>query len=168
MLKIVGTFVAIGGLVFVFGQGLIARYGEGAPAPAKANVVAPVPQNAPRVVSLGADSAGHFSADVRINGQFVKGLVDTGATIIVIPLDEARKIGINPPASAYTAPIQTANGQSKAARVKLAEVRIGPISVPDVDAVIVAQGLHVTLVGMSFLNRLQKFEMSGRTLVLRQ
>lgn len=171
MLKIVGLFLGVGGLFLVFGQGLIAHYGAPAARPATANAasaVAPVPASGPRVVSLSADESGHFQVDIRLNGKFVKGLVDTGATIIALPLEEARKIGINPAQSAYTAPIRTANGQTHGARVRLSEVRIGPISVPDVEAIVVPKGLDVTLVGMSFFSRLQKFEMSGRMLVLRQ
>lgn len=170
MLRVVGLFVVAGVAFLAFGQGLVARYsGPDAPVAAKAEVaVAPAPRSGPQAVSLSADASGHFATDVRINGKFVKGLVDTGATIIAMPLDEARMIGIDPPQSSYTAPIQTANGRVMAARVRLAEVRIGPIRVPDVDAVVVPEGLNITLIGMSFFNRLQKFEMSGRTLVLRQ
>jgi len=168
VLRIVGLFVAAGVVLMAFGQGLIARYAD-APAPSAVARTTPQPAaSGPRAVSLAADASGHFTTDVRINGKFVKGLVDTGATIIALPLEEARLLGIDPAAASYTAPIQTANGRVMAARVRLNEVRIGPISVPDVEAVIVPQGLNVTLIGMSFFNRLQKFEMTGRTLVLRQ
>ena len=166
MLRIVGLFLVVGVALVAFGQGLVARYSEPAPA-ASAAPARPAPPG-PRAVPLSADASGHFSTDVRINGKFVKGLVDTGATIIALPLDEARLLGIDPTPASYTAPIQTANGRVMAARVTLNEVRIGPISVPGVEAVVVPQGLNVTLIGMSFFNRLQKFEMSGRTLVLRQ
>lgn len=172
MLKLVGMFVAMAGIFLGFGQGLMAHFGAtpGAPAataPAKANLAQPVSAG-PQAVSLSADAAGHFATDVRLNGMFVKGLVDTGATVIAIPGAEAKKIGINPPSSAYTTPIQTANGIVKAARIQLQEVRVGTVVVRDVEGVIVPAGLEVTLIGMSFFNRLQSFEMRGKTLVLRQ
>ncbi|HRK23941.1 MAG TPA: TIGR02281 family clan AA aspartic protease, partial [Beijerinckiaceae bacterium] len=122
----------------------------------------------PQAVALAADESGHFKADIRINGQFLKGLLDTGATVIAIPADEARKLGITPAASAYTSPVQTANGVVQAARVKLNEVRIGSIVVRDIEALIVPKGLPVTLVGMNFFTRLQSFEIRGKSLVLRQ
>lgn len=163
MLKIIGLFIAAGAVFLGFGKGLTAYYTPVAKPP----VVVAAAQG-PQAVSIAADASGHFSTDVRINGQFVKGLVDTGATIIALPGDVAQKIGLNPPLSSYTTPIQTANGTVNAARVKLSEVRIGSIVVRDVEGVVVPQGLHVTLVGMSFFNRLQSFEMRGKTLVLRQ
>ena len=169
MLKLVGMFVAMAGIFLGFGQGLLAHFSTPAAtgAPVKANLAQPVPSG-PQAVSLSADASGHFATDVRLNGMFVKGLVDTGATVIAIPGAEAKKIGINPPASAYTTPIQTANGTVKAARIQLQEVRVGTVVVRDVEGVIVPSGLEITLVGMSFFNRLQSFEMRGKTLVLRQ
>lgn len=172
MLKLVGMFIAMAGIFLGFGQGLLAHFGAppGTPvasSPPRANVAQPAAAG-PQAVSLSADSAGHFATDVRLNGMFVKGLVDTGATVIAIPGAEAKKIGINPPASAYTTPIQTANGTVKAARIQLQEVRVGTVVVRDVEGVIVSAGLEVTLIGMSFFNRLQSFEMRGKTLVLRQ
>lgn len=173
MVKLAGMFLAVAGLLMGFGQGLLAHFGPGGSRPMPQQAATAQPANAaapsgPQAVSLSADASGHFSTDIRINNLFVKGLVDTGATVIAIPGDDAKKLGLNPPASAYTTPIQTANGRVNAATVRLAEVRVGTIVVRDVEAVIVPQGLHVTLVGMSFFNRLQSFEMRGKTLVLRQ
>ncbi|MCA0423341.1 MAG: TIGR02281 family clan AA aspartic protease [Proteobacteria bacterium] len=165
-------FLSVTGLLMAFGQGLLAHFGPAGSRPIPQQQAKspgpPTPSTGPQAVSLAADASGHFSTDVRINNLFVKGLVDTGATVIAIPGDDAKKLGLNPPASAYTTPIQTANGRVNAATVRLAEVRIGTVVVRDVEAVIVPQGLHVTLVGMSFFNRLQSFEMRGKTLVLRQ
>jgi aspartyl protease family protein len=172
MLKLVAMFAVAGAGMLAFGQGLTSYYGtrqSPAATPAKAALATAAPAaSGPQAVSLAADSSGHFSTDIRINGQFLKGLVDTGATIVAIPLEEARKIGINPQASAFDAPIQTANGVVKAARIKLNEVRIGSIVVHDVEGMVVPNGLPVTLIGMSFFKRLQSFEMRGKTLVLRQ
>ena len=122
----------------------------------------------PQSVSLAADDRGHFVADFKINGMFIKGLVDTGATSVAIPMDEARKIGINPGPADYTARIQTANGETRGAVVRLAELRLDAIVVRDVEAVVVEKGLGVTLVGMSFIRKLQSSEMRGNMLVLRQ
>lgn len=172
MLKIVAMFAVAGAGVLTFGQGLMSYYGTRSAStgtPARAAVATSVAvDSGPQAVSLAADSAGHFSTDVRINGQFLKGLVDTGATIVAIPIEEARKIGINPHPSTFDSPIQTANGIVKAARIKLSEVRIGSVVVRDVEGMVVPTGLPVTLVGMSFFKRLQSFEIRGRTLVLRQ
>ncbi|HRJ69323.1 MAG TPA: TIGR02281 family clan AA aspartic protease [Beijerinckiaceae bacterium] len=179
MMKLLGSVLAMGGLtaaVFVFWLGrfdLSAAPAQNAPAkPAQQAASTPpqalAAQAGPQSVSLAADRSGHFVTDVRINGIFIKGLVDTGATIIAIPLKDARTLGINPPQSAYTMPIRTANGEVRAAKVTLGEVRIGPVVVAGVDAAVVPQGLDSTLIGMSFFRRLSSFEMRGQSLVLRQ
>lgn len=42
---------------------------------------------------------GHFSADLVVNGAPIRFLVDTGATDIVLGRSDARKAGLDPPAS---------------------------------------------------------------------
>ena len=75
-----------------------------------------------------------------------------------------------PARATFSQTVQTANGAAKAARVKLDRVRIGGIEVRDVDALVTRDGARcsVTLLGMSFLNRLSKFEIRGDELMLRQ
>lgn len=174
MIKILGASALICATAVGIGQayvGLPGRGGEAArPAvraqPAAASV-RPAPQG-PQSVSLAADESGHFVADFKINGMFIKGLVDTGATSVAIPVDAARKIGIDPRPTDYTARIQTANGETRGAVVRLAELRLDGIVVRDVEAVVVEKGLGVVLVGMSFIRKLQSSEMRGNMLVLRQ
>ena len=122
----------------------------------------------PQSVSLAADASGHFVADIKINGMFLKGLVDTGATSVAIPLEDAKRIGITPRPSEFTTRNATANGETRGAIVRLSEVRLDSIVVRDVEAVVVDKGLSVTLVGMSFIRKLQSSEMRGNMLVLRQ
>jgi aspartyl protease family protein len=115
-------------------------------------------------VTLKADGQGHFVTSGQINGGTVRFLVDTGATMVSIPAAEARRLGIK-----YTnAPrgfVQTANGAAGAWKVKLDTVRVGDVTINNVDAVIMEAGLPVTLLGMSFLNRTQ-MRRDGETMVL--
>lgn len=124
-------------------------------------------QPGPQAVSLSANASGHFVADARINGIFIKGIVDTGATTVALPVETARQIGIEPRAADYTIQISTANGITHGAPVRLNEVRISGIVVRDVEAVVVEEGLSVTLIGMSFIRRISS-ELRGNTLTLRQ
>ena len=106
-------------------------------------------------VTLKADSRGHFVTTGSVNGGSVRFLVDTGATLIALPASEARRLGIN-----YTqAPrgtMQTANGVAVAYRVKLDTVKVGEVVVNGVDAVVGENdALGITLLGMSFLNRME-------------
>jgi aspartyl protease family protein len=172
MLKLIGMVLGLSAMAFGASQVLMSQTkapvasANAAAKPASAKPAAV--QSGPRSVSLAADASGHFVADIRINGLFIKGLFDTGATQIALPLSEARRIGIDPPASDYRAPVNTASGQTQAARVKLREVRLESIVVQDVDALVIREGLEVTLIGMSFFKQLQSTEMRGAMLVLKQ
>jgi aspartyl protease family protein len=106
-------------------------------------------------VTLGADQNGHFVTMGSINGGSVRFLVDTGATLVALPAAEARRLGIDY-LRGQRGQVQTANGVAVGYRVKLDTVRIGNIEVNGVDAV-VSEGdtMGVTLLGMSFLNRME-------------
>jgi len=124
------------------------------------------PHNSRRMI-LEADRLGHFLVEASVNGRNIKAMVDTGATTVALRIESTRRLGINPARSAFTAPISTANGIVAAAPVTLDEVKVGGIRVRNVAAVVVPDGLlQVDLLGMSFLGRLSKFELSGPELVL--
>jgi aspartyl protease family protein len=96
-------------------------------------------------------------------------MVDTGATAVALSAESARRLGIRPPQSAFRMPIDTANGIAYAAPVKLGEVRIGNVSVRNVEAIVVpGDALSINLLGMTFLSRLSRFEVAGGQLVLTQ
>jgi aspartyl protease family protein len=114
-------------------------------------------------VTLKADGRGHFVADGQVNGGTVRFLVDTGATMIVLPAADAQRLGINYRAG-QQALAQTANGTSLNWRVKLDTVRVGDITINNVDA-LVTERLHMALLGMSFLNRTE-MKRDGETMVL--
>ncbi len=122
-----------------------------------------------RQVALRADDRGHFVATAAVNGHSIDVIVDTGATTVALSDATAHRLGIYPALSAYTVRLSTANGMVKAAPVTLREIRLGAIAVRDVEAVVVpGDALPVSLLGMSFLKRLAKFEIAGSQLVLSQ
>lgn len=111
---------------------------------------------------------GHFVVNARVNGQSVGMLVDTGASTVVIREADAAKLGIDTRRLRYTVPVQTANGITYAAPVRLTSIAIGSIQVEGVDALISRPGaLRENLLGMSFLSRLRSYEFSGDFLTLR-
>lgn len=104
-------------------------------------------------VTLKADSRGHFVANGWINGSTIRFLVDTGATTIALSTSEARRLGINYIAGTRQAG-RTASGVITAYAVKLDTVRVGDITLTNVDAhVLEGDGPPHALLGMSFLNR---------------
>jgi aspartyl protease family protein len=120
-------------------------------------------------VTLRAGANGHYLAEARINGIGVDMMVDTGATVVALSEDAARKLSIFPSPEDYTVPINTANGMVYAAPVMLTNIRIGTISVPRVEAVVIrGKVLGANLLGMSFLNRLSRFTVGNNEMVLKQ
>jgi aspartyl protease family protein len=104
-------------------------------------------------VTLATDSRGHFTTAGRVNGSEVRFLVDTGATLVALPLADARRLGID----LSRAPVETsmtANGPARVYRVRLDSVQVGDIVINNVDGIVDSgNGLDIALLGMSFLNR---------------
>jgi aspartyl protease family protein len=120
-----------------------------------------------RTVRLNADSQGHYTVDARVEGQSMQMLVDTGASIIALTHEDARRINARPRAGDRPRRISTANGVVEAQSVRLTSVRIGSIEVQDVDAVIMPPGaLSKNLLGMSFLRRIDSFSVDGNRLTM--
>jgi len=116
-------------------------------------------------VILTADARGHFITTGVVNGTSLRFLVDTGATSVVLSSSDARRAGVNYLAGAR-ALTQTANGVVPVYTVKLDTLRVGDITVNNVDAsVIEGDKLPFALLGMSFLNRME-MRRDGSTLTL--
>jgi aspartyl protease family protein len=123
---------------------------------------------ASRVV-IAADSQGHFLVSGTINNAAsVRFLVDTGATMVSISADDARRAGVNY-LSGKRSFTQTANGVAPVYRVKLDTLKVGDITLHNVDAAVHASGhLPIGLLGMSFLNRMEmKRDGAALTLIRR-
>jgi aspartyl protease family protein len=124
---------------------------------------------APLSVTLAADPQGHFLVEPIINGTRLRMLVDTGASLVVLPREDARRLGINPAPSEFRAAVSTANGSVLVAPILLKEITVGGVSVRDVRAAVFPDNkLQVGLLGMSFLSKLSYFEVAGGRLVLKQ
>ena len=106
-------------------------------------------------IKLEADSGGHFLAYGSINGRPMKFLVDTGATSIARSTAQAQALGINL-TNAQRGVVTTASGHVKSYNVSLSNVKVGDISLNQVDAVIIdSMPGDVALLGNSFLSRLE-------------
>jgi len=111
---------------------------------------------------------GHFIAKTQVNGVSLIMLVDTGASTVVLKPADAQKLGIDVDRLRYSVPVQTANGTTYAAHVRLRNLTLGPISLNDVEALVAKPGaLKENLLGMSFLSRLRSYEFTTDMLTLR-
>ncbi len=122
-----------------------------------------------RKVRLPADERGHFLAGFKLNGRSVEALIDTGATTVAINRTTARRIGLHLRNVDFKYEVRTANGATRAASATIERMQIGRISVENVPAAVLDDAaLDGTLIGMSFLNRLSKFQVEGGSLLLVQ
>jgi len=117
---------------------------------------------------LMSDGRGHFWANAEINGSTAKVLVDTGATFISMSNTTARRLGINF-LQGQRGLTSTANGTVPVYRVTLSSVRIGDITLSNVDASVhEGDNLPVILLGMSFLNRVEMQRDGERMTLIRR
>ena len=103
---------------------------------------------------LPAGSGGHFSGLGAINGHSVQFVIDTGATTVAMGADVAQQLGLDPKDSTPVAAM-TANGAVAARKLTLNSVRVGDVTVYNVEAMVVPQAMPAVLLGNSFLSRFQ-------------
>lgn len=110
---------------------------------------------------------GHYWATGEVDGAQVRFLVDTGATAVSLTPADARRFGIDTASLAYDQEVITAQGHARAASVQLATLSVDGAAMDDVDALVIENGLDTSLLGMSYLGRLSRFEATPTALVLR-
>jgi aspartyl protease family protein len=121
-----------------------------------------------RTVEVARAGAGDFAIAAEINGARVHMVLDTGASSVVLTQDDAKAAGLPIALLDYTVSIDTANGRTRAAPVTLDRLAVGGLEERAVEALVVQPGqLQTSLLGMSFLNRLQSWQVVGDRLVLK-
>jgi aspartyl protease family protein len=121
-----------------------------------------------RNVEIARGRGGSFAVITRVNGARVEMVLDTGASAVVLTHDAAKAAGLPLEVLAYSVAVDTANGRTRAAPVTLDRIAVGGIVERAVPALIAQPGqLRVSLLGMSFLNRLERWEVRGDRLSLR-
>lgn len=118
-------------------------------------------------IVLTADGRGQFMANGTVNGRSVSFLVDTGASLVTLPMSVAKGAGVDF-RNAKRTMMSTANGVAPAQRVTLNHVGLGNIRANLVEALVVEDtNLPIALLGMSFLNRTD-MSRQGDALTLKQ
>lgn len=107
---------------------------------------------------------GHFWVNGELNGQPVRFLVDSGATVTTISRETAERVGIEP--SGHAARVQTANGNVFVDRGRAGTLKLGPIERSDI-GVAIARGETINVIGMNLLSTLSRWSVENRMLVLR-
>ncbi len=111
---------------------------------------------------------GEFALAARINGVKIPMVLDTGASSVVLTQEAAKAAGLPTEMFNYTVNVETANGRTQAAPVTLDRLTIGDLTERGVPALVAQKGqLKSNLLGMSFLNRLESWDVRGDRLRMR-
>jgi aspartyl protease family protein len=121
-----------------------------------------------RTVEFSRSRAGEFPILAQVNGAYISMILDTGANSVVLTNEAAKAAGLPLLMVKYSVNVETANGRALAAPVTIDRIAIGSIAERSIPALIAPPGqLKTSLLGMSFLDRLQSWEVRGDRLVLR-
>ena len=125
-------------------------------------------QRSERAVEIVRGRGGDFQVAAQVNGTRVAMALDTGASAVVLTQEAAKAAGLPLELLSYTVQVDTANGRTRAASVTLDRLAVGGIVERSVPALIAQAGqLRTSLLGMSFLNRLESWEVRGDKLMMR-
>jgi aspartyl protease family protein len=127
---------------------------------------AALPPAARSELVLHAGPHGHFMVEAVVDGRPLTFLVDTGASSIYLTPADAATLGWTPPRLTYSERYSTAAGEVRAAPVTLRSLRIGQLELYDLPASVGEQAGSVSLLGMSFLKRLDSYQVRGDRLTL--
>ena len=121
-----------------------------------------------RAVEIARGRSGEFFVDTQVNGARIGMVLDTGASSVVLTPEAAKAAGLPLEVLSYSVTIETANGRARAAAVTLDRIAVGSILERSVPALVAQPGqLRVSLLGMSFLNRLAGWEVRNDHLSMR-
>jgi len=120
-----------------------------------------------RAVQIARGSSGEFVLRARINGVSAPMVIDTGATSVVLTYETAKAAGLPLELLEYDVDVETAGGHTRAARLTLDRLAIGKLVERSVPALVVPQGqMKTNLLGMSFLDRLESWDVHADRLML--
>jgi aspartyl protease family protein len=121
-----------------------------------------------RDVEVVRGHSGDFALAAHINGARVPMVLDTGASSVVLTQEAAKAAGLPIEVLNYSINVDTANGRTRAAPITLDRLAVGGLTERAVPALVVRRGqLKNNLLGMSFLNRLESWEVRGDKLRMR-
>ena len=124
----------------------------------------PYIEDVPIEASISPDNDGHFRTNTIINGRSLRMLVDTGASMVAISHTDAEKLGYHFMDSAFNRSGKSATGKVRFVEVNIPEMTVGNITLKNVSTAIIDRSQMPPLLGMTFISRLKKMEISNNML----
>jgi aspartyl protease family protein len=121
-----------------------------------------------RAVDIPRKNSGEFAVRAKINNVHAPMLVDTGATSVVLTYETAKAIGLPLEMLDYSVELETASGRTRAARLTLDRIAVGKVVERSIPALVVPRGqAKNNLLGLSFLDRLESWEVRNDRMTIR-
>jgi aspartyl protease family protein len=145
-----------------------------APEPPKPTAAAPSapPATDPVIIAgvppetrIEREENGHFYVHAQVNGQPIKFLVDTGATVVALTEADPLRIGLSFSPDDYQVIGRGVSGEVRGQFVELDSVVVDEKEVSGVRAAVI-EGGSVSLLGQSYLSRIASVQMSGNVMTL--
>jgi len=119
-----------------------------------------------RQIEVPRGRGGQFHLTLELNGTKVAFLVDTGASDVVLTKRDAERIGIDLDDLAFLGTARTANGEVRTAYTTIDNVALGPVVFRNVGVAVNSGEMSGSLLGMSYLDRFSRIEISGNEMRL--
>lgn len=159
-------FCIVGVVLVAVGRGFLPQPPPERPHASAMIAGAAKPAPLERSVSYRADSRGQYYVDAVVNGARLHFLVDTGASYVSLSPKDAAVAGLSQNDLRFTMPLNTAHGLAHAAPVILREIRVQQLEFNDVAAVVMDQPMATSVLGMSFLSRLDGYSIRDGVLTI--
>jgi aspartyl protease family protein len=127
--------------------------------------IRPTRQGYGEAMVLQRDSSGQFRLTGQIDGNDVTFLVDTGADVVALTVEDAQALGLDIDPDQFEPVSRTASGVGYGMPVLLDRIAIGGEEFENVDAVVI-DGLTTNLLGQSVLRRMGRVELRGDRMVI--
>lgn len=118
------------------------------------------------VVEVPRRPDGYFYLTLEVDGTPVNFVVDTGASQVVLSMDDARRVGLNPDDLPFIGTAMTANGEVRTAPTTVDEMVLGDITERDVRVYVNEGAMDMSLLGMTYLRRFDRIEIADDMLIL--
>lgn len=164
-------FLRDAGIWLAIGLALIVGYSaKDSLAPIYSQTVASLTPGAPAEIGDGRvvikrSQSNDFVVKSKVNDAAIDFIFDTGASAVVLTYNDAIKAGFSPEKLSFGITVSTANGTTQTAPIRIGVLEVGSIRRENVRGLIAQQGdLRTSLLGMTFMDTLSSFQVTGDTL----
>ena len=116
--------------------------------------------------TLVREGNGHFYTHAKVNGELMRFMVDTGASVVALTVEDAERLGLAVDPAKFEVVGEGASGPIRGQNLTLDSVEIEGKRVENVRAVVL-EGSRLSLLGQSYLSRMGEVQMKGDYMVLK-